>query len=215
MELDTGSAVSVMSEGLYNGFLCHVPLRETTLKLRTHTGEVVKPAGFCAVTVEYNGQWRELPISVMKGEGPILFGREWLESIQLNWRLFQLDATDVAPALAEVLNKHANVFSDWLRMLKNMEARLHPKEAAKPRFWKARPLAFARKPAVDEALRKLEAEGVIKKVENSEWAAPIVTPVEMDGSVRVCGDYKVTINPQLEVDEYPLPRIDDIYASLG
>ena len=68
---------------------------------------------------------------------------------------------------------------------------------------------------MDEALRELEAEGVIKKVAASEWAAPIVTPVKKDGSARVCGDFKVTINPQLKVDEYPLPRIDNIYASLG
>ena len=56
---------------------------------------------------------------------------------------------------------------------------------------------------------------MIKKVATSEWAAPIVTPVKKDGSVRVCGDFKVTINPQLKVEEYPLPRIEDIYASLG
>lgn len=76
-------------------------------------------------------------------------------------------------------------------------------------------IVLARKPVVDEALTELEAEGVIKKVPTSEWVAPIVTLVKKDGSVRVCGDFKVTINPQLEVNEYPLPSIDDIYASLG
>ena len=128
---------------------------------------------------------------------------------------FQLDAADIAPALEKVLNKHANVFSDWLGTLKNIKARLHPKGDAKPRFWKARPLAFARKPAVDEALRKLEGEGVIKKVETSEWVAPIVTSVEKDGIARTCGDFKVTVNPQLEIDEYPLLCTNAINASLG
>ncbi|XP_022796604.1 uncharacterized protein K02A2.6-like [Stylophora pistillata] len=99
--------------------------------------------------------------------------------------------------------------------MKNIQAQIQVKEDAQPRFWKARPLALACKPAVDEALRELEAEGVLKKVATSEWAAPVVTPVKKDGSVRVCGDFKVTIHSQLEVDEYPLPRIDDIYASLG
>ena len=74
---------------------------------------------------------------------------------------------------------------------------------------------LAHKPAVDEALGELKAKGAIKKVTTSEWATPIVTPVKKDGSVRVCGDFKVTINSELEVDEYPLPNIDDIYASLG
>ena len=73
---------------------------------------------------------------------------------------------------------------------------------------------------MDEALRELEAEGVIKKESRNQGvAAPIVTPVKNDGSVRVCGDFKVTINSQqLEVDEYPLPHIDYInfmQAQLG
>ena len=53
MELDTGSAVSVMSEGVYREYLRHVPLKDTLLKLRTYTGESVKPLGFCHVTVDY------------------------------------------------------------------------------------------------------------------------------------------------------------------
>lgn len=51
------------------------------------------------------------------------------------------------------------------------------------------------KAALNEALRGLEAEGVIKKVATRKWAAPIVTPVKKDGGVRVCGDIKVTIIP--------------------
>ena len=196
-------------------YLRHIPLKDTPLKLRTYTGESVKPLGFCYVTVQYQGQSKELPIYVVKNEGPTLFGREWLESIHLDWPLLRLETSDTIPALEDVLSKHASVFSEGLGKMKNIQARVQIKESARPRFWKARPVALARKPAVDEALRELEAEGVIKKVATSEWAAPIVTPVKKDGSVRVCGDFKVTINSQLEVDEYPLPRIADIYASLG
>ena len=52
MELDTGSAVSFMSKGVYLEYLHHIPLKDTSLKLRTYTGESVKPLGFCYVTVQ-------------------------------------------------------------------------------------------------------------------------------------------------------------------
>ena len=55
---------------------------------------------------------------------------------------------------------------------------------------------------------------MIEKITHSDWAAPIVTVPKKDGTIRICGDYKVTVNPVLEGDKYPLPRIEDLFAQL-
>ena len=49
----------------------------------------------------------------------------------------------------------------------------------------------------------------------TEWAAPIVPIVKKDGTIRLCGDHKVTVNKVAEIDRYPIPRIEDLYAKLG
>ena len=38
--------------------------------------------------------------------------------------------------------------------------------------------------------------------------------LKRDGSVRVCGDYKVTVNQAAKPDTYPLLRIDDLFTTL-
>jgi len=47
---------------------------------------------------------------------------------------------------------------------------------------------------------------------HSIWAAPNVAVPKKDGKVRICGDYKVTINPAIDVDQYPLP---DLFATVA
>ena len=59
---------------------------------------------------------------------------------------------------------------------------------------------------------RLAKAGIIKPVEFSDWAAPIVPVLKPDGSVRICGDYKVTINHVAIVEKYRLRHIDDILS---
>ena len=39
--------------------------------------------------------------------------------------------------------------------------------------------------------------------------------LKKDGTVRICGDYKLTVNQAAKVDSYPLPKINDLFASLA
>ena len=86
---------------------------------------------------------------------------------------------------------------------------------AHPRFFKARLVPFAIKAAINEELDQLEASGIISKVTHSEWAAPIVSVPKRNGRFRICDDYKVTINQALDVDQYPLPKPEDLFATLA
>lgn len=44
---------------------------------------------------------------------------------------------------------------------------------------------------------------------------PIVQVPKSDGSVRICGDCKVTINPVLQVDKHPIPKLENLLTVLG
>ena len=55
----------------------------------------------------------------------------------------------------------------------------------------------------------------IQPITHSDWAAPVVPVVKRDGSVCLCGDFKITVNKVAKFDSYPLPRIDDLFASLS
>ena len=61
------------------------------------------------------------------------------------------------------------------------------------------PSTYALQPAVEDEYNRLEAEDVIEKVEFSYWATPMVHIPKADRTTRSCGDYAVTVNPQLNI----------------
>ncbi|KAG7301746.1 hypothetical protein JYU34_014734 [Plutella xylostella] len=58
-------------------------------------------------------------------------------------------------------------------------------------------------------------EGVIEPVAASDWATPLVPVSKADGGLRICADYKITLNSALLVDRYPLPRFEDLLVTLN
>ena len=123
------------------------------MELRIYTGDSVKSTGFCNLTVQNRGHSKELPICVMKNDGPTLFGREWFESIQLDWPLLKLETSDTIPTLKDVLSKHSNVFSEGLGKMKNIQALIQLQKRC------SASILESFKPAMNDALRGLEAEG--------------------------------------------------------
>lgn len=66
-----------------------------------------------------------------------------------------------------------------------------------PKFCPPCNVLYALRPRVEAELKRLTELGVISPVEHSDWAMPVVPVSKKDGTVRLCGDFKITINPSL------------------
>ena len=221
MEVDTGAAVSLAPESAVESLLSSSKLFPSNIILETYTGEQIPVKGSLLVDVKY-GQQRHtnLKLLVVSGSGSCLMGRDWLHIVRLDWRTIGKVSIPTAPAdldsrLAALQHKYQEVFSDTLSTITPYRAKLSVVADAQPKFFKPRLVPFALQEWVESELDRLEQEGVLEKTHFSEWAAPVVAVPKPDSRLRLCGDYKVTINPSLDVDQYPLPKPDDIFATLA
>ena len=98
---------------------------------------------------------------------------------------------------SSLLNEFQEIFNDELGLIKPFEANF---PAASPRFFHPRPVPYALKNAVEAELDRPVEVGVLKKVDHSDWATPLVVVPKGNGKVRLCGDYKVTVNSALATD---------------
>ena len=223
MELDTGSALTILPASMFHEHF-DLPLQQTSTMLKPYAGDRLRPKGVFRAHACYYGQEFEADAYVVDSDGPALFGRDWLQNIVFDWRsLHNIKVNAMSAPLSDgtrrrldaLRSRYAAVFGSDRGHLQSSREHLTLRDGAQPKFLKARPLPYALRDRVGLELDRLEQDGILTKVSHSDWATPVVPIPKKDGSVRICGDFKVTVNPQLKVDRYPLPRIDDIFASLG
>ena len=215
MELDTGAAVSVMSDQQWKRMFGETAALEPYKgkKLQGYSGHEVQVIGQAQVDVGYGHQKHQLPLLVVAGnQRPPLFGRNWLQSIQLNWAaLHQLREN----TSSSIVTRFSAVFNKDVGTIKGYKAVIRLRQGTKPIFKKSRSVAYALQPALQLELSRMQREGILEPVERSEWATPLVIVPKSNGKLRICGDFKVTINQCVETKTYPLPTTEDIFARLA
>ena len=136
------------------------------------------------------GTKENLSLVVDQSNGPTLL--DWLPHLRLDWKHIVHQAKE-HPKLLEILDKYEEVFRDELDLVDMVPVKLHLKEGSTRKFCRPCPVPFAIKGVVEKEIRHLEEEGVLVKLETSQWATPIVSVPKKNDEFRICGDYKTTI----------------------
>lgn len=190
-----------------------VKLQKNTTRLKTYTGEPINISGIVSVKVAHQQQTKNRQMVVVARKGPCLLGRDWLNEIKVNWGQVKYMQSNML-SLNSVLQMHETVFKEKLGKLKGTTVVIHVEENATPKFYRPRSVPYAMRAKVDDEIKRLQKEGVLKPVKYSEWTAPVVLILKRDGKTRLCGDYKMTVNQVASLEQYPIPHVEDLFMPL-
>ena len=124
MEIDTGAALTIISENAFKQVQTgsrKMELKPTNAKICTYTGERISVIGEADLLVENDHATQTLSAMVVKGQGPCLIERNWLSQVKLYWHEIFYSKVE-KPELADMLKNHSAVFKKGI--LKGVQVEL-------------------------------------------------------------------------------------------
>ena len=147
-----------------------------------------------------------------------LFGLPWLRATANNLvnDCLNIGKIECGPkGVSDLTEKFSSIFNQSLRETMTIKpVTIRCESQCKPVYRKARPLPLALQTKVKNELDSMVENRIIERVEWSEWASCIVPVIKTNGNIRICLDFKSTVNPCVQSHEYSLPLIKDIVAKL-
>jgi hypothetical protein len=227
LQIDTASDISIISHTLWRLIGC--PKINPTKFTANHAGNApLKFIGECFIDVQTESHhlkgWKFYihDNQMLNILGLDLFDKLGLGDTPLN-RVHQVfkETKNISEIQTECnklktfIDKFPNVFTQGLGKCQYVKAELYLKENATPIFRQKRPVPLALREAVEKEIERLQKEGVLKPVNYSDWAAPIVTVRKPNGTIRLCADFSTGLNNMLKDIHYPLPTVEDIFSTFN
>jgi hypothetical protein len=180
--------------------------------------------GKCLVQASYQDRTLPLTLVVVQGVGRPLLGIQWIKNLRIDLNHL-IDGSQVSQrplgriydrmALEAMLSHHKAVFDKDLGHCIKVLAHIQLKPDAIPKFFKPRPMSFAFINDIKDKIRRNVDAGILQHVDTSPWPAPIIPVRKASGQIRICGDFKVTMNTQILVDQHPISSIDELLTNLN
>jgi hypothetical protein len=206
--LDTGSPVNFMPvdvmEQLKLADRCH--LVKTTRSIIGVSGHKLPVLGKLSLPVHVEDKRCSLEFLITK-KGPSVLGLDGLRRLNI---AISLTCSNLhLPLEVENLIVQCSQSRGGIKI-----EPVHLEVVGEPVFLKARTMAYGLMDVVKKTLDDLVTDGILEPVNCSAWATPIVIALKSNGQPRICGDYKVTINPLLKKTACTTQEIEDMFTSL-
>ena len=224
-EVDSGAGLTLIPKNDFDHLKLNCKIKPTSVRFRSYTSGVFEPLGVAKVNVKYNNiESKEMLFIVPNQFSPIL-GRSWIrkfkidlmsldESCEQHRDIHLIDQNTVKKAIIHIDKEYEDIFKQEVGCIPKFVSSLRLRENSKPVFIKPREIPYALREKVETELDSLEKDGIIEKVDHSDWGSPLVVIPKPDGNVRLCVDYKTGVNSQLLPSHYPVPSVDETINEL-
>lgn len=185
-------------------------------------GHFVAAKGFIKVPIQYDGKIINAVFVVVNENCESILGIGNIRKLKLDLNTLvhenypTVHSISISMFGSDVIQKQfPTVFQSGLGHCTKLKANIKLDGDAVPIVFKPRPIPFARLKSTKQELERLQSLGIIEPIQMTDWAAPVVLVPKPDGTVRLCGDFKVTINKYMKVNKYPIPNIDELLFRLN
>ena len=209
MEVDSGSCYFLLNSDWWNRLGRPVLLRGPILK--DVSRNIIPVLGTATVEVRLNNQSKQLRVFFLdRLDTASLLGREWIAEVHL-LLVHQTQPEPVPTSLTLILTEYSNLFDVY--SVSNHRVQSQPLHQAELQLQAVQTSTCAIC-SPTQGWGWAWSGGVprhIKQGETAEFSTtPIVPVLKPNGQVRICGDFKVSVNQYLDLTQYPVPHIEEV-----
>jgi hypothetical protein len=216
LELDTGSSISIINEDTLRTIPNHC-ITASNKVAKDYGNNPIKIIGESRLSVRLNNRVVNHNFIVVDNKHVCLFGRDLCDKFNVKIAFQEgINVHSVAPLdKNSIFNKYSYFLSDSYKSCVKNKITLQVEGESGQMFFKPRSVPFRYRVLVKEELERLEKAGIITRVVSSDIASPIVAVLKSNGSVRICGDFSVTINKFIKRLICPMPTVEFVMSQVG
>ena len=204
----------------------NVKISKTESKISTYESQTMKPKGQVTLVCERKGRLHTIDFLVVNVSGdkpPLLSGRD---AQALKYLTIYADETNAVKETTrnshnlnqalgkltseDILNHYSNVFKPGCGKLLGSPMRIDLDPSITPVHAPTRCVPVAKLDRVNEELKRLCEEGIIRPVtQPTDWLSNMLVKEKPNGKHRICIDPSQTINKAIKRPKYTIPTIEE------
>ncbi|KII72731.1 Transposon Tf2-9 polyprotein [Thelohanellus kitauei] len=215
MLADSGATVSCIGQTLWKKI--GAPKLRWAPPLKGYTNNTIEIKGRTNVNVKIASKDTYLPVIVTAKDDTPILGTDWMDRLKIGLTINKINERTSETSnkeLKRIVEEYSDVFKPNNQGITPYKASILLADGALPKIHRPRRVPYALRDRIESELKRLTSEGRLEKINIAEspaaWACPTVNIVKKDGSLRICGDFRCTVNPWINVPPYPFPTLEDI-----